>query len=383
MRASARNPSARIPDLAAALPEVSSDGLTVTVPLRDDVTFHDGEPFTADDVVFTYESIIDPEVASPLAGIMDSLERVEALDEQTARFNLNRPDPAIFDKLQIGIVPEHLLSGEEDLETASFNSEPVGTGPYTFEEWTSGSRISLSANPDYFDGAPNIGRVVFTFVEDENSRAALLEDGSVDGIGLIPSLASRFEDSDEFQLFEVPSADARVIILPNENPALEDPEVRRALSLAIDREAMVDGVLYGYGEPAYGPIMPGHWAYDPAAEVPYDPEEASRLLEEAGWSDTDGDGTLDRDGQPLSFTLLYPADDSVREGVALATSSDLADIGVEATVEGQGFEAIEPRAAQDPNVFGYGIPYDPDLELYRLFDSSFADDEEPSPTPPS
>lgn len=160
------------PELASALPERSLDGRTVTVKLRDDVTFSDGTAFTAKDVVFTYKAILDKQVASPLATLLDSLDSVKAIDDTTVEFDLNRPDPAFYDKLQIGIVPEHLLAGK-DLKTAAFNRKPVGTGPYVVTEFQPGGRIVMQANPRYFRGSPKIERLVLTAVEDENARVAL------------------------------------------------------------------------------------------------------------------------------------------------------------------------------------------------------------------
>src|SRR5690606_24626628 len=136
--------------LAAEMPEVSEDGRTVTVRLRDDVTFHDGEPFTSEDVVFTWNAILDTDVATPirerlaLDGLIDG---VQALDEHTVEFTLTRLDPAFVERLYTGIVPAHVLEGE-DLNTTSFNQEPIGTGPYQFGDWVAGDRLIFEANED-------------------------------------------------------------------------------------------------------------------------------------------------------------------------------------------------------------------------------------------
>lgn len=363
------------PDLASAMPTRSAEGKTVTVKLRDDVKFTDGRPLTSKDVAFTYESVMDPKTASPLVGLLDSVEEVKAVDPTTVQFDLNRPDPAFFDKLQIGIVPEHLLRGE-DLETADFNTKPVGTGPYVIDEFEPGGRIVMIANDEYFRGAPKIKRVVLTAVEDENARAAQLENGTVDAVGILPKLAPRLRRDKDLKVYEVPSADARVIALPNRDPVLRDAKVRRALSLAVDREKMVSGVLAGAGEPAYGPIRKEHWAYSPVAETPFDPEEAGRRLDAAGWRRPGGSGTRENAGRKMEFKVFYKAGDSVRKDVALAFSSDMAKIGVDVKLEGLSFDVIETRPDEGGNVFGYGTPYDPDIELYSLFHSKFADDDD-------
>jgi len=362
------------PDVASALPTRSTDGKTVTVKLRDDVNFTDEQPLTSKDVVFTYRAILDPKNASPLVGLLDSVDDVKAVDTTTVRFDLNRPDPAFLDKLQIGIVPEHLLRGKK-LETAAFNTKPVGTGPYVIDEFKPGGRIVMVANEKYFRGAPKIKRIVLSAVEDENARAAQLENGTVDVVGVVPKLAPRLRKDQDVTVYEVSSADARVMAIPNRDPVLRDAAVRRALSLAVDREKMVSGVLAGVGEPAFGPIMKGHWAYSPVAEKKFDPEEAGRRLDAAGWRRSD-DGTREKNGRRMSFTAYYRSGDSVRKDVALAFSSDLAKIGVDAEVKGITFDVLETKPDSGANVFGYGTPYDPDLELYTLFHSKFANDDD-------
>ncbi|MGI8660500.1 MAG: ABC transporter substrate-binding protein [Thermoleophilaceae bacterium] len=171
-----RRPRARARPRGAA-PEVSEDGRTVTVRLREGVEFHDGEPFTADDVVFTYESILDPKVATSLRDLLDdTLAKVDAVDPATVRVTLKRVDPSFLDTLEFGIVPEHLLEGE-DLNKTEFNTaKPVGTGPFKFDEFRKGDRVVMSANPDYFRGEPAIPRLVWAIVPDENvsTQAALL-----------------------------------------------------------------------------------------------------------------------------------------------------------------------------------------------------------------
>lgn len=358
------------PDLAAALPERSADGRRIVVKLRRDVTFHDGSPLRATDAAFTYNAILDPESASPLATLLDSLESVRALDDTTVEFRLNRPDPAFLDKLQVGIVPARRLEGQ-DIKTAAFNRAPIGTGPYVLKEFQPGGRIVMEANPNYFRGAPNIKRIVMTAVPDENARVALLESGAVDAAGIVPKLVGRVLKDGKYDVFEIPTADARVLALPNRDPVLRDPAVRRALTFAVNRERIVEGALAGAGDPAYGPIMKDHWAYSSVAETAYAPAEAERRLDAAGWRRT-GDGTRAKGSRKLAFTLMYPADDSVRKDVALAFASDMAEIGVEVELEGLTFDVIEKRQDEGATEFAYGTPYDPDLELYLLFHSQFA-----------
>jgi peptide/nickel transport system substrate-binding protein len=362
------------PDLASEMPTRSADAKTVTVKIRDDVKFHDGTPLTAKDVAFTYSAILDKDTASPLATLLDTLDSATALDATTVEFKLDRVDPAFYDKLQIGIVPAARLEGE-DMKTAAFNRKPIGTGPYVIKEFQPGGRIVMEANANYFRGAPNIKRIVMTAVEDENARVALLEKGTIDAAGIVPKLAPRVRRNGNYNVLEVRTADARVAALPNSDPVLRDPAVRRALFLAVDREKIVRGALAGAGEPAYGPIMKGHWAYSPVPERPYDPTKAGQLLDAAGWTRT-GDATRTKGARKLSFTLMYPSADSVRKDIALAFASDMKRVGVDVKLEGLSWDVIEKRQDKGAVEFGYGTPYDPDIELYTLFHSKFATGDE-------
>ncbi|HEX8157889.1 MAG TPA: ABC transporter substrate-binding protein [Solirubrobacteraceae bacterium] len=358
------------PDLASEMPTRSADAKIVTVKIRDDVKFHDGITLTAKDVAFTYNAILDKDSASPLATLLDTLDSAKAVNDTTVQFKLNRADPAFYDKLQIGIVPAAQLQGK-DIKTAPFNRKPIGTGPYVIEEFQPGGRIVMEANANYFRGAPKIKRIVLTAVEDENARVALLEKGTIDGAGIVPKLAPRVRRNGNYNVLEIRTADARVAALPNGDPVLRDPSVRRALFLAVDRQKIVEGALAGAGEPAYGPIMKGHWAYSAVAEKPYDPDEARRQLDAAGWKSTGG-GTRTKGGRKLSFRLMYPAADSVRKDIALAFASDMKKVGVDVELEGLSWDVIEKSQDRGAVEFGYGTPYDPDIELYTLFHSKFA-----------
>ncbi|WP_380165034.1 ABC transporter substrate-binding protein [Jannaschia sp. R86511] len=360
------------PSLATSLPEPSPDGLTWTVELRDDVVFHDGEPLTAEDVVFTYETVLDPAVASPLAGDLAALAEVVALDEGTVEFRLEQPYAPFPGRLTLGIVPEHVLTGTTDWEGVAFNREPVGSGPYRLTSWSAGDAMVLEANEQYWDGVPEVSPVTFATTTDDQARAARMSAGELDAAVLPARLAEQFEDTDGLQVQRRATADYRGVMLPQEHPVTGDLAIRRALDLAVDREAMVDGVLAGAGEPAYGPVAPSlDDYYSPAAERSHDPAAAEQLLDDTGWVLGD-DGVRSRDGVRAELTVMYPAGDTVREQLALAVATDARAVGVDVTVDGLSWEAIEPRLGTDALVMGYGSPYDPDFISYQLFHSSYA-----------
>jgi peptide/nickel transport system substrate-binding protein len=360
-----------VPDLAAALPEVSDDGLTYTFTLRDDVTFHDGEPLTSADVRFTYEAALDPDLETPVRADLEALESVETPDDRTVVFHLSEPYAPFVLRTTLGIVPEHLLAGE-DLTTTPFNQDPVGTGPYELESWRPGEQLVLTAYEDHRDGEPQVQRATFLFIEDDAARAARVAAGDVDAAVLPPALAARYSDDETWQVVRAETADFRAVVMPTEdNPVTSDPAIRLALSHALDRQAIIDGVLAGGGRPASSPIPPEHPAYEEQAEIAFDPDAARQVLDDAGWAEGT-DGVRAKDGRRAEFTLMYPAADSVRQSIALAVQAAAADIGIEVTLEGLSWEAISPRMRRDAVVFGTGAPYDPDLTLFNQFHSSQA-----------
>ncbi|MEV6347126.1 ABC transporter substrate-binding protein [Actinoplanes sp. NPDC051851] len=349
--------NALIPALAAELPTV--DGTTVTAKLRSGVTFHDGTVLTAQDVVFTYRSVLDPKVDSTLRSDLDMLAKVEAPDPSTVVFTLKYAYAPFLQRLTLGIVPAKALSGQ-DINKAGFNQKPVGTGPYRVTSWTPGDRLVLAANDGYWGGKPANRGVVVAFVEDDNVRAQRTQAGEFDVVELAPKLAAAFPNA-----VKVPTADYRGVMLPLKNPVAGDLAIRAALNTAVDRQAMVTGVLAGTGEPAYGPIAP-------SSEFAVTTTPAAADLTGAGWT-AGSDGILVKNGERATFTLMYPAADSLRKELALAVVADARKIGIEVEPEGLTWDAIYPRMKSDALIMGFGTPYDPDFVSYKLFGSAFAE----------
>ncbi|RAO29331.1 Protein XP55 [Micromonospora noduli] len=358
--------------LATALPELSPGGRTVTAKLRDDVQFHDGSALTAQDVVFTYQAVLNPTVDSTLRSDLDMVESVTAPDAATVVFRLRYPYAPFLQRLTLGIVPAKLLSGQ-DINTAGFNRKPIGTGPYRVDSWTPGDRLVLTANERYFGGRPKNNRVVVAFVADDNVRAQRMRAGEFDAAELPPKLASGFDTDATYRVQRVPTADYRGVMLPTGNRVLADLAIRRALNLAVDRAAMVTGLLGGAGEPAFGPIPPTSEFADPSVigKPTADPAAAGALLDAAGWTPGPG-GVRVKDGRPARFTLMYPASDTLRKDLALAVTADAKKVGIAVTPAGLTWDAIDPRMKSDALLMGYGTPYDPDFVSYKLFGSTFA-----------
>ncbi|GLZ01578.1 ABC transporter substrate-binding protein [Actinoplanes sp. NBRC 103695] len=358
-----------VPALAAELPAVSTDGRTVTAKLRPGVTFHNGTALTAEDVAFTYRSVLDPKVDSVLRSDLDMLTKVEATDASTVVFTLKYAYAPFLQRLTLGIVPAKALQGQ-DINKAGFNQKPVGTGPYKVTSWTPGDRLVLAANDTYHGGKPANSGVIVAFVDDDNVRAQRARAGEFDAAELAPKLATTFAG---FTVQRVPSADYRGMMLPFGRPVTGDTAIRQALNVAVDRGAMVKGVLGGAGEPAFGPVPPNSPFAEPsvAGNTAADTAEAGQLLDAAGWA-PDGDGIRAKGSQRAAFTLMYPAGDSLRKELALAVVADAKKAGIEIKLDGLTWDAIRPRMKADALIMGWGTPYDPDFISYKLFGSQFA-----------
>lgn len=360
-----------VPQLAASAPEPSADALTWTVKVRSDVTFSTGAPLTAADVVATYQAIIDPATASPIAGDLSMLAAVAAPDPTTVVFTLKVPYVAFPTKLLIGIAPAAAIVPGQLVEESALNQQPIGTGPYLVESFT-GGKLVYAANPGFRDGPPAVRRISYVQVPDDNTRAQQMAAGEYDGSVLPPRLAVTFQSSDDVDVIAATSADWRGISLPTGNPVTADPAVRMALNLAVDRQALVDGVLMGYGRPA-STFVPPQYAdyYSPDAVFPHDLEQARSLLDDAGWL-VGSDGIRSRNGVRAEFTLYFKPEDRLRKDLSAAFASEALKAGFDVTIEGAGFDVLEPRIHQDAVMLGGGdTPYDVDSQLYTMLHSSY------------
>ncbi|MFI8696530.1 ABC transporter substrate-binding protein [Dietzia maris] len=366
-----------VPALAVADPVVSDDGLTWTVRLREGVRFHDGTALDSGDVAATYRAVADPVSGSPIASDYTSIARVGTPDPLTVEFGLDAPDPGMPARLLLGIAPSELLAPGPAAESP-LNTAPVGTGPYRLQRLSPGEAV-LVGDPDHRDGAPDVDTLVLRSVPDENARAQMIVTGEVDGTVLPPALAAGLADRDGLELVSVNSADWRAVALPTAHPFTGDPAVRRALSLAVDRESLVEHVLAGHGRPATSPITDAYPEFEPvgvAGEQP-DADPAARRadargqLAEAGWR-PGPDGVLVRGGSAdrAEFVLAYPVADSLRRELASAVADQLREVGVAVELWGGTWDEIEARAGEVAVLLGGGDnPYTVDTQAYRTLHS--------------
>lgn len=344
------------PALAANLPEPAADGRSWTVRLRSGVTFADGSPFEAQDVVATYRAVLDPARKSPLRQRFPMLKSVTAVDAATVRFDLTAPYAPFPDLLVLGIVSSESVATDK----------PVGTGPYQLESWARGKKMVLAANSSYWDGPPAIRKVTVEFIPDDDARADRLRDGKLDGAALPPPLATRFENTDGMLVAYHSAADVRAVVLPEGNPVTGDEDLRLALNHAVDREAMRDDAVATKARVAYTP-MPNVLAefVDPDATFEFDVTSALDALSAGGWVPGES-GVRTKNGVQARFTLNYPAGDTVSAALARAFAENARAIGVEVTPE----PATTGRPG--PSVVRFGDPFDPDLQLYPLVHSGSA-----------
>jgi peptide/nickel transport system substrate-binding protein len=264
---------------------------------------------------------------------------VEQLDDYTVRFSLVEPFPAFADFTTIGILPEHLLQdmSARELLNHPFNLKPVGTGPFKLDEVNT-EFARLSVNPFYAGSKPRLAHLEVRFYPSYQETIAAYQDGSVQGISFVPPQAiPTVETIDSLDLFTARLSGYEIIYLNLQDPAnapfFQEVEVRQALMMALDRQALIDQALYGQGILANGPIRSWSWAYNPNQPlITFDPAKANSLLDEAGWRDTDGDGLRDKEGRPLAFNLLT-SDDPDRIKVAQAASKQWREAGIGASVE--------------------------------------------------
>ncbi|MGD8495373.1 MAG: ABC transporter substrate-binding protein [Gemmatimonadales bacterium] len=324
------------------------DSTAVTMELYHGLTWHDGEPVTASDVVFTFERVRDPAAEYANRAWFDPWVGVELIDEYTLRFTVRPAANLFYGWTQLAILPEHLLGDlrPDQLPGADFGFDPVGNGPFRFVESVPGDRWVFEANPDFpaeLGGRPYVDRYVYRVMPDDATQVAALRAGEVDLLTVAsPASVPTLEADSTIRLIAYDDRDFDFIAWNARRPLFEDPSVRRALTMAIDRQGIVDAVLEGEGVIATGPVGPWHWAYDTTdVPLPYAPDSARAALAAAGWTDTDGDGIRDRDGRPFSFTLLATPRDKWRD-IAAIVQSNLRDVGIDAKVEIREIGAVQP-----------------------------------------
>ncbi len=361
--------------------EISKDELTITFYLRKGAKWHDGEELTAYDVDFTYRYMIDPKTPTAYAEAFRQIKQAQVVDRYTYRVTYEKPYAPALLSWGMWILPRHILEAPwkagVDLRTTPQNRHPIGSGPYLFREWKTGEKVVLEANPSYFEGRPYINRVVYRIIPDPSTIFLELKARNIDMAGLTPIQYRRQTDYPAFRhafnKYQYLANSYAYLGLNLRDPRFRDTRVRRAMAYAINKQEIIEGVLLGLGRPAVGPYKPGTWWFnDDLKPFPFDPERARALLAELGWKDTNGDGILERDGKPFSFTIRTNQGNLVRQQTAEIIQRRLRAVGIEVKihivewaafintfVKKKDFEAI---------ILGWGLGLDPDQ--YDIWHSS-------------
>lgn len=354
-----------VPALAKSW-EYNKDRKIYTFTLREDVKWHDGKEFTAEDVKFTLETIMNPKNSSEIASNYEEIEKVNVKEKYKVEIVMKEDNVALLDYLTVGMLPKHLLEGK-DISTCEFNTNPIGTGPYKLEKWDKGQSITLAKNDQYYKKTPAIDKIIFKILVDSKGKAIQLKSGELDLAQVTPKDYESFKDKTDFNIYNMKTADYRGILYNFNSPIFkENKGLPNALSYGIDRQAIVDAVLLGEGEVAYSPIQMGAYNNSDINKFEYNPKKAIEEIEKLGWK-KGADGIYEKNGNKLSFEIVCQEGDQVRVDIANICAQNFKEIGVEAKVKVNGQIDWE---SQDGYLIGWGSPFDPDDHTYKVFGSN-------------
>jgi peptide/nickel transport system substrate-binding protein len=318
----------------------------VVFRLRNDVFWHDGQPVTAEDVHFTYRMATDEATASLLnSAYLTMVRSATVVDPHTIRFDFVAPHSQPLEAFWWAPVPSHLLQGvaPAQLAQADYNRQPVGSGPFRFVRWDAGQSVTVEANPDFpegLGGRPYLDRIVFRVVPEATTRLTELMTGAIDlNYTVLPDEVRQLEGQRGVEVLNYSGREFLYVGWNNEREPFRDPAVRRALAMAIDRQQIIDALMFGYGQPSAGMIPPWSPMHPEAEPLPYDPEGARRLLAEAGWTDARGTGVLERDGQPLRFTIMS-SENRLRQDITTVLQQQFRQIGADVQVRALEFQTM-------------------------------------------
>lgn len=339
--------------------------------LRPGVRFHDGAPLTATDVVYTYQTMLDPERRAPLRALYTPIKQIQAAGDSAVHVTLSAPFAPLLSYLDLGVVPK-----QGDASGRGLGSHPVGSGPYRMVRWDKGAVIELAANPDYWAGKPAIDRIQVVLVPDNTARAQAFEAGDLDLIQspLAPQDIRRLVAETRLAHAIRPGLAFTYLNFNVAHPPLDDVRVRRAIAMLIDQESILARIYEGTETRATSVLLPGWRAYQRDVEQPpYNPGAARRLLASAGWTDTDGDRVLDRSGRPFAIRLGTHSEDANRIQTVEFLQNTLAQAGIESRVEvadWPSFSAKRDAGDYDVILLGWTQLVDPDRALFEQLHSS-------------
>lgn len=361
------------PDLATKW-EASEDGLEWTFNLRDDVLWHDGEKFTAADVEYTFnEIVLNEELGANNTSYFQKVKEVQVVDDYTVKFIMESPVAALpaYFSFNTEIIPKHIFEGQDPWELTAFNKQnPVGTGAYKLKSYTSGQSVVLERNEDFYGDAGLLDEIEYKVLADVNTHVAQILSGEL-SIFALDDLASldRIEQSDTVSVYGRETPRFFWIIVNHDNEKYQDVRVKQAILHSIDRQNIIDTVLKGYGTIADAGIAPALKEYytDDVKKYEYDPERAKELLAEAGWTDTDGDGIVDKDGEPFTIDFEIGIQGDL-EAVSQMVQQYLVKVGLDVKLNAMEWNAmiqdVVVNRDYEMSLNWWRYPADPDLSAY-------------------
>ncbi len=358
---------------------VSKDQLNITFKLKKGLKWTDGKPLTSEDCAFTLALIQDEYTQSPYKSDYMLVKKFEAPDPQTFRVHYSEPfSPALSTWASLAILPKHVFKGEDIMDTPLSRKPKATIGPYILADWQPQQSILMRANRDYFDGKVWIDERLTRIVPDSATQFLELSAGNLDIMTLTPTQYQRLFDKkaylkENYQRYEYLDFIYTYLGFNLIRKPFDDRKVRLAIAYAIDCQELVDGVLFGLGEPLAAPYKPGtYWVNEKLQPRVYNQQKARELLKEAGWVDTDGDGVLDKDGKPLAFTILTNNGNKQRADTATIIQYRLKEVGIKVNVrlvEWSAFlKSFINKRDFDAVVLGWSLAPDPDQ--YSIWHSS-------------
>ena len=348
--------------------EFEEETNTYTFYLEEHVKWHDGEEFTARDVKFTVEAVMDPANGSENAPNYEDIVQIRVIDDYTVAFQLKAYHAAFLDYMTLPVLPEHCLEGE-DMQESEFFRHPVGTGAYRLKRWEEGQAIVLEKNDEYFKEKAKIDQIVFKIVPDDTARAVQMEAGELDLALLAPKDAQSFADREGYTYHLMKTSDYRGILFNFQHAYWKkNKDLIPAVCYALDKESMVNAILQGHGEAAYSPLQRNRYYYEDVQRYTYNPKKARQILEDAGCTMGSG-GFYERDGEQVGFVLSVGAGDQVRADLAQAAAQQLKEAGIYCSVEVPVQVDWEGQMAY---LIGWGSPFDADDHTYKVFGTNKA-----------
>jgi peptide/nickel transport system substrate-binding protein len=367
------------PVLAESM-EISKSGFEITIKLKNNIWFSDGVPVTADDVIFTYKTIMNPTIdAADSSNYYNNVKDVIKIDDRTIKFVLKEVYWQTLESIGVFMVlPKHIYDFNNPEEFNKHRSNPIGSGPYVFEKWDVGQQIVLHRNENYWGEKPKNKKLVFKFITNSTAALQALRAHEVDFMEpsseQFAEMAANEGFKKDFNILSYwdPSGGFSYIGWNQDTPFFSDKRVRLAMTHIVNRQAIVEHLLKGYGTVISGPFYVHGKQNDPNIKPwPYNPERAKQLLDEAGWIDTDGDGIRDKNGIAFKFKFSYPAEGATGERIVRMLKDDASKVGIDVVPDPLEWSIFIERLSKreiEAAMSGWGgtIESDP----YQLFHSS-------------